>query len=119
MPAFVVPATEIDIALVVVSVANLGFSRGATYKEICDRALHIGLHFCPSIVGPQLRLNYVDQCYFAEELYIAMQPILNLKGQPLIFSMLHDPIGRSLSTRYGYPNNYWSANAHFVFVHPG
>jgi hypothetical protein len=60
-PAFVLSLREKQVDLVVVSVADLGFKKGAEMKVIYGRAEEMGLALCPSEVGPQLRLQYKNQ----------------------------------------------------------
>ena len=48
---------EIDLDLVVLSVADLGFKDGARYADICAKAVELGLELCPAEVGPALRLQ--------------------------------------------------------------
>jgi len=43
------------------SVAALGFSEGATYRQIVGRALEAGLTECPLELGPHLRMQFPDQ----------------------------------------------------------
>jgi hypothetical protein len=52
-------STVIEIA--VLSVADLGFGQGATYQQLVARALESGLVECPLELGPQLRLQFLDQ----------------------------------------------------------
>jgi hypothetical protein len=71
---------KIQIALVRKRVADLDLSKGGTLKQIHPAAQELGLNFCPSEVGPALRLNYPDQPD-GEKLIIAMWPIdINLGG---------------------------------------
>ena len=63
------------VDLVKISSKDLGFPRGAGYKEIYAAAAKLGLHPCPADVGPQLRLVYTDQPA-GEVLLIAMEPLL-------------------------------------------
>jgi len=51
-PAFKAAVEETEIDLVVVSVAELGFKKGATREDIYKRAQELGLEVCPSEVGP-------------------------------------------------------------------
>jgi hypothetical protein len=52
---------ETEVDLVAPSVKELGFNDGAYYKEICTKALELGLELCAAEVGPALRLVYKDQ----------------------------------------------------------
>lgn len=44
-----------------VAVADLGFAHGATFDELCERAIDLGMALCPLELGPHLRLQYRDQ----------------------------------------------------------
>ena len=61
------------------SVKELGFNDGAYYKDICTKALELGLELCPAEVGPALRLVYKDQSR-GEWLRIAMEAITGSDG---------------------------------------
>src|SRR5262245_53102976 len=75
-PAFPFSKTEAQLDLVVLTAADLGFQEGYTsLAEIYRRAIELGLNLCPAEVGPQLRLQYVDQP-LGEFLHIAMDPLL-------------------------------------------
>ncbi|TAL51029.1 hypothetical protein EPN81_01165, partial [Patescibacteria group bacterium] len=50
-----------EITLIRLRVEDLGFPNGATTQEIFDRAILLGLELCPPEVGPQFRLQYVNQ----------------------------------------------------------
>jgi hypothetical protein len=67
------------IDLVVVSVAQLGFSKEASRAEIFARAKELGLQLCPPEVGPILRLQYPEQPV-GEFLRIAMEPVRMANG---------------------------------------
>lgn len=47
--------------IIILTVADLGFSQGATTKQIYARAKKLGLELCPAEVGPRLSLQYKDQ----------------------------------------------------------
>ena len=113
-PAFTVAEKEETIDLVKVTVAELGFKNGATYKEICDAAASRGLKKCPNEVGPALRLAYTDQPA-GEWLRIAMDPIAGSDGDLYIFDVVHDCDGRWLYGDYGHPGSRWGADYTFVF----
>ena len=49
------------LAVVQVSVADLGLSQGGGFEEIAARALARGYSLCPLEVGPHFRLAYADQ----------------------------------------------------------
>jgi hypothetical protein len=57
-PTFPFAQSKVELDLVVVSVAELGFPEdGASLEAIYARALSIGLDLCPPDLGPALRLN--------------------------------------------------------------
>lgn len=116
-PAFTASAEESEVDLVIRSVAELGFENGATRKQIYDRALELGLQLCPSEVGPQLRLQYLDQPK-GEWLLIAMEPIADSDGDLSVFRVGHDVGAQWLCASYGRPGIRWGADSRWVFVQP-
>lgn len=131
----VVSAVEIDVDLVNISVADLGFKNGAYYKDICARAVEMGLNLCPAEVGPALRLSYTDQIN-GEHLQIATETIINSKGNSDAQRYVEaatankvDAAGRRntfaltngggtllVFDLYSYPELFYNANSRFVFV---
>jgi hypothetical protein len=110
-----VASQQTDVDLVVLTVAELGFVKGATRKEIYARAQELGLQLCPAEVGPALRLAYPDQPY-GEWLIIAMESITDSSGDPDVFLVDHDDDGRWLSSIYGNPDDFWHADRRWVFI---
>ena len=49
------------LSVVQLSAAELGFSRGGTFIDICSRALAGGYSLCPLELGPHFRLAFTDQ----------------------------------------------------------
>jgi hypothetical protein len=49
------------VEIAMVSVAEVGFSEGATYAKLVARALESGLVECPLELGPHLRIQFLDQ----------------------------------------------------------
>lgn len=80
-PAFLasISSKEREVGLVKITVAELGFKKGATRGDIYKRAFQLGLELSPAEVGPQLRLQYPDQPH-GEWLMIAMEPIADSFG---------------------------------------
>jgi hypothetical protein len=103
-----------EIELVVASVAELGFPKGATRKEIYDKAISLGFELCPAEVGPQLRLQYKDQPN-GEWMLIAMEPVTDSDGDLEVFHVVHDGSGQWLSSYSGYPDFVWDAERRWVF----
>lgn len=114
-PAFTVAAKETEVCLVKVTVAELGFKDGATYREICQRAKELGLDLCPAEVGPQLRLQYQDQP-MGEWLIVAMEAISDSDGGLDVFCVERDGDGLWLISNYGRPGYHWGGGSRFVFV---
>jgi hypothetical protein len=86
-PAFPFSRAKVDIDLVVVSVAGLGFGPdGASLRDIYARAGTFGLELCPAEVGPILRLNYLDQP-LGEFLHVAMRPVATYDGELVDFTL--------------------------------
>jgi hypothetical protein len=115
-PGFTVSSKEVEVDLLVASVAELGFSRGASYKDVCARAAELGLELCPAEVGPQLRLQYDDQPA-GDWLRIAMHPIVDSDGHLGIFAVGCDYFEPCLrGGDNGRAETIWNASEHFVFV---
>ena len=113
--AFKIAATEEEIDLVTVTVAELGFKDGAKYSAICERGLQLGLELCPNEVGPQLRLQYKDQPK-GEWLRIAMEAITDSDGYLFIFAVGYDRGELWLFGYFGHPGRVYFADDRFVFV---
>lgn len=84
-PAFTLSRTKTEVDLVIISVFELGFDNhdggtGASIKDIYTRAELLGFELCPPEVGPQLRLQYLDEP-LGEVLHIAMQPVAKYDGE--------------------------------------
>ena len=114
-PAFTVASHELDLDLVVMSVAELGFKNSAKRSEIYARARELGLDLCPAEVGPQLCLVYKDQP-LNEWLLIAMEPITDSGGDLSVFGVARDGRGLWLDGSSGHPGGVWNANDRWVFV---
>ncbi len=104
-----------EVELVTVTVAELGFPKGATRKDIYDRAISLGLSLCPAEVGMQLRLRYEDQPK-GEWLLVAMEPIADSGVGLCVFYIGHDGDGRWLNTDSGHPGYVWHAGRRWVFL---
>ena len=117
-PAFTLSRTKSELALVVLSVFDLGFGKqGASIKDIFARAEFLGFALCPPEVGPQLRLQYLDQPP-GELLHIAMQPIARYSGDPVLLDIENADHGLVL---FGYTPaaaDIMYSRALYVFVKP-
>ncbi|RJO58882.1 hypothetical protein C4546_04755 [Candidatus Parcubacteria bacterium] len=102
------------LELVRVSVADLGFPSGATRAQIYEAALCNGLSLCPAEVGPQVRLQYMDQPK-GERFFIAMEPIPDSVGNPLVFYVERADVARWLIGRWSKPDYVWYGDDQWVF----
>lgn len=116
-PEFSVATQCFEVDLVRVSVRDLGFERKTLYRAICVRAKKLGLELCPAEVGPQLRLQYLDQPK-NEWLLVAMETIRWADGYQSIFSVGHTSGLRQLGTYLSGINQHLRPSQQFVFVLP-
>src|SRR3989344_1903021 len=115
-PEFIVTSTkEVEVGLVNISVAELGFPNGATCKEIYQKVTELGLELCPPEVGPQLRLQYRDQP-MNEQLLIGMEPLTVSDGDLYVFYVGRDDDGRWLDGSYGNADHVWYGDDRWVFL---
>ena len=108
-------AEESTLDLVNVSAADFNFTGRTPLRYIFARAFDFGLSLCPAEVGPQLRLQYLDQPN-DEWLSIAMEPIADSDNGRDIFLVTHEDDGRWLRTDSGDPINLWNPEDRFLFV---
>jgi hypothetical protein len=106
---------ETHIELVLVTVAELGFTKATRRDAIYDRAKELGLDLVPAEVGPQLRLQYTDQP-LNEWMVMAMEPIADSDGRLRVFFVEHDDDGQWLHALYGYPDGMWYPDDRWVFA---
>ncbi len=117
-PAFPFSRTKVDIDLVTVSVAELGFGpRGASLHDIYARAGTFGLELCPAEVGPILRLNYLDQP-LGEFLHIAMRPVATYSGELVDFTLGNGGSALLLIGGDARPDLVLTGAVRFVFMRP-
>jgi hypothetical protein len=117
-PAFSYAGEPRELHLVVLAVAALGFGRdGATLADIHARALRLGLALCPEEVGPQLRLQYLDQPV-GQFLHLAMKPQRNYGGDPIDFTLANSGAGLALLGGEARPETVLAGSVNLVFVRP-
>lgn len=114
-PALTVSPTEIEVDLVLLTIAELGLQNGVIYRDICAKAKEFGLELCPAEVGPQLRLQYTDQP-MGEWIVVAMDPITGSGGYPKVFDVFRRIADVWLNGYCGHLGNKWCAGNLFVFV---
>ena len=116
-PAFMVATEETEVDLVKVTVAELGFKKGARRDQIYERAKELGLELCSPEVGPQLRLQYRGQPN-GEWVLIGMEPIADSDGHLSVFGVERDDSGLWLDGRWGGPDCVWDPDGRLVFCLP-
>jgi hypothetical protein len=116
-PAFVLSKTPATVSLVVVSVAQLGFEDEASLADIYARAKQLGLDLCPAEVGPQLRLQYLDQPV-GEFLHIAMEPVARYGGEPVWLTVANAGAGLALMGGEARPGLILQPTTRLVFARP-
>jgi hypothetical protein len=116
-PAFPFSRTKRELDLVVLTAADLGFTGHAPLSAIYRSALQLGLQLCPAEVGPQLRLQYLDQ-RVGEFLHIAMQPIPTYHGDLVDLTVANGGAGLLLLGGDASPDLKLHSTIKFVFVRP-
>jgi hypothetical protein len=116
-PGFTFSRSQIDVSLVVLTLADLGFEKAAPVEQVYRRAAQLGLELCPAEVGPLLRLQYVNQP-LGEFLRVAMQPIATYGGEPVDLTLANAGTGLLLIGGEAKPDLMLQAGARFVFVRP-
>jgi hypothetical protein len=116
-PGFVFSKSRMDVSLVVLTVADLGFEKAAPLEHVYRRAAQLGLDLCPAEVAPLLRLQYVNQP-LGEFLRVAMQPIATYGGEPVDLTLANGGTGLLLIGGEARPDLMLQATARFVFVRP-
>ena len=113
---FILASKERKIDLVRIIPQDLGFQSGAYRTDIYKRALGLGFELCPAEVGPQLRLQYIDQLKI-ESIQIGMEPQVDSEGHESEFRIVHG--GDDLLWLAGdhkHSNDFWKENEYFVFI---
>lgn len=111
---FVITSKAEKLDLVRLTVADLGFPSGATIEQIFAKAESLGLELCPSDLGPNYRLNYLNQP-LDEWIYIGMKPISDADGDPGVFLLARDGFGLWLLDFFAAPWYRWGPDIQFVF----
>jgi hypothetical protein len=101
------------IEVVRLKVRDLGFTNCPTTDQLFAKVQEFGLELCPAEVGPQYRLQYIDQprndCF-----YIGMKPVV-ASNRPDVFRLKHDAEGLLLSSTWAAPDDEWGLDDTFVF----
>jgi len=106
--------TKSSFRFVRVTVADLGLTKGGTFRDICKQALSLGLSFCGTAAVYQLRLNYLDQP-LNECLNVGMLSITTRLERSIILR-LENPKGEfRIGFNLGFEQVLYSSNDEFVF----
>ncbi len=118
-PAFKLSRTRTELDLVVLTAADLGLDRedGVSLDDIYARAELLGFALCPAEVGPQLRLQYLDQ-RVGEFLHVAMRPLARYGGDPISFTVANGGAGLLLLGGDGHLDLVVPPTLRFVFARP-
>ena len=109
---------EREVDLIAVSATELGRPSGAPYEEICALGLGKGFRSCPEEVGPQLRLQYLEQPK-RERLRVVMTPIVTSDFCPRVFEVGHNEDGGLyLDGVEANPATFCEAETRFLFELP-
>jgi gamma-glutamyl:cysteine ligase YbdK (ATP-grasp superfamily) len=100
-------ATIIEADLILVSLKELGFKKGATSEEVLERARELGLELCPAEAAPQLQIQFPNQ---VENPYMYVR---SKSGDLSCFHSTNSMIFAALPTSL---QSFWSASEYFVFV---
>jgi hypothetical protein len=115
-PTFILAAAKSSIELALVSPAQLGFtSDTVTLSDLYARARSLGLELAAAEVGPQLRMQYLDQP-LGEFLIIAMEPIKTWSGEPIVLNVANGGAGLILVGQDGRPEAEISVTSRVVFA---
>ncbi|MET4803148.1 hypothetical protein [Bradyrhizobium sp. LB11.1] len=115
-PAFTVSSQKMDVELVNVSPAQLGLtSNTVTLANIYARARQLGFELAAAEVGPQLRIQYLDQP-MGEFLTIGMEPIKTWGGELIILNVANGGAGLILIGQDGRAGAEVPAATRFVFA---
>jgi hypothetical protein len=114
-PRFAISTAPLEVDLVDVSLAELGFRDGSvSLATVYERARTLGFQLAAAEVGPQLRLQYFAQP-IGEFLNIAMTPIKSPRDEPGIFVVANGGAGLLLLT---HGDTDFFPSSRFVFVRP-
>ncbi|MBR0830425.1 hypothetical protein JQ596_33445 [Bradyrhizobium manausense] len=115
-PSFIVSTKRQDVELVTVSAAELGFKTDmVTLAATYARAKQLGFALVAAEIGPQLRLQYLDQP-IGEFLIIGMEPIKTWAGEQVILNVANGGAGLVLIGQDGRSDAEISATSRVVFV---
>ena len=105
-----------SVDLIRLKVRDLGITKVfTTIDQIYAKAKELGLELCPPEVGPQYRLQYMDQPE-GENLCIGMNQIAGSDRLPYIFQLRRVGEGLLLESNWAGSTNVWGSDHEFVFL---
>lgn len=107
----------VELDLCVLTVAELGFPKGARFKKICKRIIELGGVLLPAEAGPALRDQYTSQP-IGERNVIAMEAIADSGGRLYVFGVDYVNGERWLVAYDSGPSNVFSGLCRVVFGLP-
>ena len=107
--------TRCRIVVSVLSVAELEFPAGGSYQQILKHAATLDFNPCLPEVAYMLRLVYREK-NGKEFLWVAMDPILNELGSPLVFALTRGFGGPLLYCDFAHPYTRLLPEHKIVFV---
>ena len=114
-PEFSTAEKQENMELVFLTVKDLGFPQGTKTADIYQKAKDLGLELCPAELGPQLRLQYMNQP-MNEWLYVGMKQMSDSDGRPFVFQLArYDDGERWLDDYWAKPDRKWHPRSRFVF----
>lgn len=114
-PNFIVTQEKEQIVLAIVTVAELGLTKGGSYHNICTNASKFGMQLCPAEIGPALRLAYKEQPD-GEAVAVAMKAVQTRSGGLYIFTLGRNGENLWLRGSFGHRNFFWYPDQKFVFA---
>lgn len=115
-PSFTVSSRKMNVELVDLSPAQLGFSSDTvTLADVYARAQQLGFELAAAEVGPQLRIQYFDQP-IGEFLIVGMAPITTWSGEPMILNVANGGAGLILIGQDGRAEAEVPVTSRFIFA---
>lgn len=108
-----------SIDLIILKVRDLGLGEEPTTDQIYQKIQELGLELCPAEVGPQYRLQNIDQP-LEESFSIGMKQISvsdsrPSDGRPNVFRLGRNEDGLLLGARIARPSSQWDLDEQCVF----
>lgn len=106
---------QVELPLVDVSGADLGFTAVYAYREFLERAATFGLYPCPAEAGLALADQYDDQAS-GDYRRIGMEGIADSDGDLGVFYICRDSDGLLLMASIGHPGVQWNPGDRWILT---